>query len=45
MRVHLVRRLRAEKKFGGIDELKAQIAIDAEAARAVLRGLPTAEGR
>jgi riboflavin kinase/FMN adenylyltransferase len=36
MRVHLVKRLRDEKKFAGLDELKAQIAIDAAAAREVL---------
>jgi riboflavin kinase/FMN adenylyltransferase len=40
MRVHLVRRIRDEKKFGGLDELKAQIARDAEAARAMLRDAP-----
>jgi riboflavin kinase/FMN adenylyltransferase len=36
IRVHLVSRLRAEQKFSGIDALKAQIARDAEAARARL---------
>jgi len=35
--VELVARLRGEKKFAGIDELKEQIARDAEAARARLR--------
>lgn len=36
MRVHLVSRIRDEKKFAGLDELKAQIALDAAAARAAL---------
>jgi riboflavin kinase / FMN adenylyltransferase len=44
MRVHLVERLREEKKFSGLDELKAQIARDAEAARAVLAGAVPGEG-
>lgn len=39
MRVHLVQRIRDEKKFGGLDELKAQIAHDAAAARALLAGM------
>ncbi len=30
--------LRAEKKFGSFDELKTQIALDAELARAMLAG-------
>jgi riboflavin kinase/FMN adenylyltransferase len=38
MRVHLVRRIRDEQKFAGLGELKAQIARDADAARALLRG-------
>jgi riboflavin kinase / FMN adenylyltransferase len=42
LRVHLIARLRPEKRFSGLDELKAQIARDAEAARAVLA--PLAEG-
>ena len=36
MRVDLIQRLRGEQKFAGIDELKAQIAKDAEAARKAL---------
>lgn len=44
MRVHLVKRLRDEKKFASLEELKAQIAIDAEAARAALAGLPPGDG-
>ena len=36
LRVDLVARLRGEQKFAGIDELKAQIAKDAEAARKAL---------
>jgi riboflavin kinase/FMN adenylyltransferase len=36
MRVAFVERLRGEKKFPGLDALKAQIAADAEHARAVL---------
>ena len=36
LRVHLVARLRDEKKFGSLDELKAQIARDVAATRAVL---------
>ena len=35
LRVHLLARIRDEKKFGGIDELKAQIARDIDAARAL----------
>jgi riboflavin kinase/FMN adenylyltransferase len=34
LRVHLLSRIRDEKKFAGLDELKAQIARDIEAARA-----------
>jgi riboflavin kinase/FMN adenylyltransferase len=33
LRLHLVARLRGEKRFAGLDELKAQIAADAAAAR------------
>jgi riboflavin kinase/FMN adenylyltransferase len=36
LRVHLVARLRGEKKMSGLDELKKQIADDAQAARAAL---------
>ncbi len=36
LRVELVARLRGERKFAGLDELKAQIAKDAEAARKAL---------
>jgi riboflavin kinase/FMN adenylyltransferase len=36
LRVSLVARLRGEQKFAGLDELKAQIAKDAEAARKAL---------
>jgi riboflavin kinase / FMN adenylyltransferase len=36
LRVHLVARLRDEKKFASLDELKAQIARDVAAARAAL---------
>jgi riboflavin kinase/FMN adenylyltransferase len=35
--VHVVARLRGEQRFAGLDELKAQIARDVEAARAALR--------
>jgi riboflavin kinase/FMN adenylyltransferase len=38
LRVHLVASLRAEKKFGSLDELKAQIARDVAGARAALGG-------
>jgi riboflavin kinase/FMN adenylyltransferase len=34
--VHFVQRLRAEKKFSGLDELKAQISRDAQLARTIL---------
>jgi riboflavin kinase/FMN adenylyltransferase len=37
MRVHLIGRVREERKFAGLDELKAQIALDAQAARKMLR--------
>ena len=36
LRVHLVARLREEKKFGSLDELKSQIARDVSDARAAL---------
>jgi riboflavin kinase/FMN adenylyltransferase len=36
LRVHLVARIRDEKKFGGLDELKAQIARDIADAKATL---------
>ena len=36
LRLHLVARLRGEKRFASLDELKAQIAADASAARAKL---------
>ncbi|WP_052375678.1 bifunctional riboflavin kinase/FAD synthetase [Chondromyces apiculatus] len=39
LRVHLISRLRPEKRFSGIDELRAQIATDAEAARRTLAPL------
>lgn len=35
LRVHLLTRLREERKFSGLDELRAQIARDIEAARAI----------
>lgn len=47
LRVHIVGRLRAEKRFAGLDALKAQIAEDARAARALLeheRPAPEARG-
>lgn len=37
LRVHVIERLRAERRFDGLDALKAQIARDAEAAREALR--------
>jgi riboflavin kinase/FMN adenylyltransferase len=39
LRVHLVRALRPEQRFAGLDALKAQIARDATDARAALAGL------
>jgi riboflavin kinase/FMN adenylyltransferase len=39
LRVHLVARLRDEKRFGGLDALKAQIARDVESARKRLAGV------
>lgn len=44
MRVHLVSRIRDEKKFSGLDELRAQIALDAEAARRSLATAPPGDG-
>jgi riboflavin kinase/FMN adenylyltransferase len=38
LRVHVQERLREEKKFDGVTALKAQIALDLEAARAKTRG-------
>ncbi|MDQ7785149.1 MAG: bifunctional riboflavin kinase/FAD synthetase [Desulfomonilaceae bacterium] len=40
IRVYLVERLRPEMKFSGIDELRAQIAKDAEQGREILSGHP-----
>jgi riboflavin kinase/FMN adenylyltransferase len=40
LRVHLVGRIREERRFSGLDALKAQIADDAEAARAICAGWP-----
>lgn len=39
LRVHLVLRLREERKFAGLPELKAQIALDSEQARHALSSL------
>jgi riboflavin kinase/FMN adenylyltransferase len=44
LRVHIVARLRDEKKFDGLDALKAQIAKDAEAARARLATIEPSGG-
>lgn len=44
MRVHLVGRIRDEKKFAGLDELRAQIATDAAAARTILAGARPGDG-
>lgn len=44
MRVHLVRRIRDEKRFAGIDELKAQIASDAAEARSILGAAVPGDG-
>jgi len=38
LRVHLVRRLRDERRFPGVTELKAQIELDIADARAALAG-------
>ena len=42
MRVHLVAPIREERKFGSLDELKAQIEQDAAAARGLLKDLTPA---
>jgi riboflavin kinase/FMN adenylyltransferase len=42
LRVALVDYIRPEQKFAGLDALKAQIAVDAAQARAILRGAPPA---
>ncbi|MDF2698375.1 MAG: Riboflavin kinase [Labilithrix sp.] len=44
MRVHLVGRIRDEKKFAGLDELKAQIAADATEARRLLSNARPGDG-
>jgi riboflavin kinase/FMN adenylyltransferase len=44
MRVHLVARIRDEKKFAGLDELKAQIAADASVARSMTSGRVAGDG-
>jgi FAD synthase len=38
LEVTLYERLRAEQKFSGLDALKAQLALDKEAAMAILAG-------
>jgi riboflavin kinase/FMN adenylyltransferase len=40
LRLHFVARLRGEQKFGGVDELRAQIARDVEAAVRALEAAP-----
>lgn len=44
MRVHLVSRIRRESKFAGLDELKAQIALDVAAAKVALAHLTPGDG-
>ena len=47
LRIHLAARLREERKFAGLGELKAQIAVDSAEARAILAGAladPAARG-
>ena len=44
LRVHLIERLRDERKFSGLDELKAQIAQDMTGARRALLGLRAEPG-
>lgn len=44
LRVHLVKPIRDEKKFESFDALKAQIALDAEAARRALAGEVPGDG-
>jgi riboflavin kinase / FMN adenylyltransferase len=44
MRVHLVERIREERKFAGLDELKAQIVRDADTARAILAEVVPGDG-
>jgi riboflavin kinase/FMN adenylyltransferase len=44
LRLHLVSFLRAERKFDGLDALKAQIAVDVESARTVLETKKPAPG-
>jgi riboflavin kinase / FMN adenylyltransferase len=47
LRVHLVQRLREERRFSGVSELVAQIARDSERARELTAGRspdPTADG-
>ena len=40
LRVHLIARLRGEQRFSGVDALRAQIAKDAAAARAIVSSTP-----
>lgn len=44
MRVHLVRRIRDEQRFSGLDELEAQIAADVADARRILAGRAPGDG-
>ncbi|MBX3228794.1 MAG: bifunctional riboflavin kinase/FAD synthetase [Labilithrix sp.] len=45
LRVHFIAKIRDEKRFSGLDELKAQIAADAASARGLLAGLPPKAAR
>jgi riboflavin kinase/FMN adenylyltransferase len=44
LRIHLVSVLRGERRFDGLDALKAQIAVDAEQARSALAAKKPAPG-
>jgi riboflavin kinase / FMN adenylyltransferase len=45
LRVHIVRKIRDERRFPGLDALKAQISLDAVEARAVTEALVRRDGR
>jgi riboflavin kinase/FMN adenylyltransferase len=45
LRAHVVRKLRDERRFSGLDALKAQIALDAAEARAATEGIARWDGK
>ena len=44
LRVHVVAKIREERRFASLDALKAQIAVDADEARAATKGMAATSG-